>query len=252
MATKSELTKQLDEADLPKDLKAYIAARLVNSIDMYFPHALAEKELLSGQYLRNLITQCLASETRSDFYFLCQSFMASFHNGHTEFHDRCLFEALGAPIGFHAAPVDGQWVVTESRIDGLSRGDVILRIDDQPVALFFDARKDLISASTKHYAEHTLFFSPLLFPQDFTVTLEGGEVINVQRNMNRPVNRCKVLGETEDGVMAKAERFPDGSQFEGIGIVPHHHVHPTITSLKAGIDPVFQKGIEILKQQLCV
>ena len=417
MATKSELSKQSEEAVLPKDLKAYIAARLVNSIDIYFPHALAEKELLSGQYLRNLITQCLASETRSDFYFLCQSFMASFHNGHTEFHDRCLFETLGAPIGFHAAPVDGQWVVTESRIDGLSRGDVILRIDDQPVALFFDARKDLISASTKHYAEHTLFFSPLLFPQDFTVTLDDGEVINVQRNMNRPVDRCKVLGETEDGVctlkiqsfeekdhdqilqtlkacqpfdgllldirgncggstpiefirqlvpgtfrlwsgasaihvglerakylnarvsdqckqrepllearsqivqpapilyghaekafagpivilqdartvsaaedfiqalldaeratlvgsttagssgqpyfeefgngmkfrvMAKAERFPDGSQFEGIGIVPHHHIHPTIRSLKAGIDPVFQKGIEILKQQLCV
>ena len=416
MVTKSELRKRSVEADLPQDLKAYIVARLVSSIDMYFPHVLPERELLSGQCLRNLITQCLASETRADFYFLCQAFMASFHNGHTEFYDRWLFEVMGAPTGFHAAPADGQWAVTESRIDGLFRGDVILRIDDQPIDLFFAARKDLISASTKHYAEHAFFFSPLLFPQNFAITLEGGEVINVQRNMNRPVERCKVSGKTEDGicmlkvqsfeekeheqilqtlkacqpfdgllldlrgncggstpiefikqlvpgifrlwsdasivhvgldraeylnarvgdqckqseplwearaqivqpapilhghaeeaftgpivilqdartasaaedfiqalldagrvtlvgstsagssgqpyfedfgngmkfrVSAKAERFPDGSQFEGIGILPHHRVHPTISSLKTGKDPVCQKGIGIMKQQLC-
>ena len=82
-----------------------------------------------------MITQCLASETKADFYFLCQAFMASFHNGHTEFYDRWL--------------------------------------------------------------------------------------------------------------------FPDGSQFEGIGILPHHRVHPTISSLKTGKDPVFHKGIGIMKQQLC-
>ena len=416
MATKNELCMQSEEADLPQDLKAYIAARLVSSIDMYFPHDLPERDLLSGHYLRNLITQCLASETRADFYFLCQDFMASFRNGHTEFYDRWLFEVMGSPTGFHAAPIDGQWGVTESRIDGLSRGDVILRIDDQPIDVFFAARKGLISASTVHYTEHAFFSSPLLFPQNFAITLESGEVINIQRNMNRPNNRCEVSGKTENGVCmlkvqsfeekeheqilqtlkacqpfegllldlrgncggstpvefikqlvpgnfrlwsdasvvhvgldraeylnarvgkqckqseplwearaqivqpapvlyghaekaftgpivilqdartvsaaedfilalldagratlvgsttagssgqpyfedfgngmkfrvtAKAERFPDGSQFEGIGILPHHRVHPTISSLRAGKDPVFQKGIEILKQQLC-
>ena len=40
MVTESELRKRSVEADLPQDLKAYIVARLVSSIDMYFPHAL--------------------------------------------------------------------------------------------------------------------------------------------------------------------------------------------------------------------
>jgi carboxyl-terminal processing protease len=43
--------------------------------------------------------------------------------------------------------------------------------------------------------------------------------------------------------------FPDGSQFEGVGITPDVAVDPTPEDLRAGRDPVVQKALDLAEQR---
>jgi carboxyl-terminal processing protease len=47
---------------------------------------------------------------------------------------------------------------------------------------------------------------------------------------------------------AKREHFPDGSEFEGVGVVPDVGVHPTTQDFRSGDDPVLKRAIEIASQ----
>lgn len=47
---------------------------------------------------------------------------------------------------------------------------------------------------------------------------------------------------------AKREHFPDGSQFEGVGVAPDIKVHPTVQDFRTGDDPVLKRAIEIANQ----
>ena len=47
-------------------------------------------------------------------------------------------------------------------------------------------------------------------------------------------------------VSTKRESFPDGSQFEGIGIMPDIEVRPTSDDLRAGRDPVLDKAMALV------
>jgi carboxyl-terminal processing protease len=46
-------------------------------------------------------------------------------------------------------------------------------------------------------------------------------------------------------IAVKRQYFPDGSEFEGVGIKPDVEVHPTIEDLRAGRDPVLEKALEL-------
>lgn len=50
-------------------------------------------------------------------------------------------------------------------------------------------------------------------------------------------------------IAAVHHTFPDGSQFEGVGIVPDVQVDMTPEDLRAGRDPVLQRAVEIARQQ---
>lgn len=49
-------------------------------------------------------------------------------------------------------------------------------------------------------------------------------------------------------VSTKRAYFPDGSQFEGVGIEPHIEVVPTPEDLKAGRDPVLERARELVAE----
>jgi carboxyl-terminal processing protease len=46
-------------------------------------------------------------------------------------------------------------------------------------------------------------------------------------------------------ISVKREYFPDGSEFEGVGIKPDIEVHPTIDDFRNGRDPVLEKALEL-------
>ncbi len=49
-------------------------------------------------------------------------------------------------------------------------------------------------------------------------------------------------------VSTKRVYFPDGSQFEGVGIKPNVEIAPTAADLRAGTDPVLGRAKELARQ----
>ena len=47
------------------------------------------------------------------------------------------------------------------------------------------------------------------------------------------------------GIAPLRQYFPDGSEFEGIGIKPDVEVHPSIEDLRSGKDAVLDKALEL-------
>jgi carboxyl-terminal processing protease len=46
-------------------------------------------------------------------------------------------------------------------------------------------------------------------------------------------------------IAVRRDYFPDGSEFEGVGIMPDVEVHTTIEDLKKGKDPILEKALEL-------
>jgi len=47
------------------------------------------------------------------------------------------------------------------------------------------------------------------------------------------------------GIAATRQYFPNGTEFEGVGIKPDVEVHLSIDDLKNGRDPILDKSMEI-------
>lgn len=47
-------------------------------------------------------------------------------------------------------------------------------------------------------------------------------------------------------VCTKRDRYPDGTEWNGIGILPTVPVHPTVAALQAGRDPVLEAALSAL------
>lgn len=182
-----------DSSLLSIHLRAFIASRLANAVDMYFPHDLFEAEITSGAAFNKLLLECLSARDRRDFDFICQKFMASFGNAHTEFHDSWLTRTDVGSLGFYAAPCDERWTVRGSRLADVHPGEEIESIDGQPIEEFYRERREYISASTEHYAAASLFVKPHLFPSTFVLRLTSGKSIEVSRGGVVPQARGVVV-----------------------------------------------------------
>jgi len=95
-------------------------------------------------------------------------------------------------LGFYATPLDAKWVVQTSFLDNLKPGDSISKIDDTAIEAFFLQQRRYISASSTAAQRRNLFLLPYLFPEQFTLTLEGGRQITVNRaNLKKPPEKTE-------------------------------------------------------------
>jgi carboxyl-terminal processing protease len=103
-----------------------------------------------------------------------------------------------------------------------------------------------------------------IFHGRLIILIDGG-CISACEDLVEPFKdngRATLVGETTQGsaglpygydfhngmslkIAVKREYFPDGSEFEGVGIKPDIEVHPTIDDLKNGRDPVLDKALEL-------
>ena len=127
-------------------------------------------------YLRT----ALASDDRRQFDLATIEFVAQLHNGHTFFWDTWL-DKSNQPLGFYAAPLGGYWVVQSSFLPSLKPGDIIASIDNTPVEAFFQQEQRYISASSTAARRQNLFLFPYLFPEQFTLTLDGDRKVAIDR-----------------------------------------------------------------------
>lgn len=180
------VTQRPDSGQMAADERAYIASKIYSTVRQYFAHreGLPPTFDLDSVY-RTYLSRAMASSDRREFSLASHEFVASLHNGHSSFRDRWLRGHFGQPLGFTALPVSGQWVVNWSVVGGLDAGDVLQAVDGEPVESFFQRQKKYIPASTERWARHVLFGHlfdpPILFPLRFTLTLNGGRVVTVDR-----------------------------------------------------------------------
>ena len=90
--------------------------------------------------------------------------------------------ALDAPLGFRAAPAEGRgWIVIESSLSGLRRGDRLTAIDGASLEGFYQRNKGYIGAASERDARRRMFDLPFLFPRRFVLTLGSGRQVRVER-----------------------------------------------------------------------
>jgi carboxyl-terminal processing protease len=158
-----------------------IATEVNALVQMHFVDPKQASSLGVSDSYQRYLQQVLTSDDRRQFDLATMEFVAQFQNGHTLFWDSWLNECCGAPLGFYAAPLDGKWVVRIGSVPGLSAGDVITAIDSQPIETFFRQHQKYISASNEAAQRRNLFLLPHLFPEQFSLIVEGGRTVAVDR-----------------------------------------------------------------------
>lgn len=129
---------------------------------------------------RTYLQRALTSADRRQFDLATIEFVAQFHNGHTFFWDATLDKSNQA-LSFNAAPLDGYWVIQSSSVAGLQPGDIIVSIDNTTVEVFFQQKQRYISASSVAAQRNNLFLFPYLFPEQFTLTIDGDRKVTIDR-----------------------------------------------------------------------
>jgi carboxyl-terminal processing protease len=130
--------------------------------------------------------EVLASDDRRAFGLATLAYLAGLGNGHTGFWDGWLTREHGQPLGFHARPLGGEWVVTRSRNPELPVGSVLRQIDGRDYDAFAGAAIRYVPASDRRSAFLRLHQRPFLFPPAFSLTLEGGAEVRVERAAQQP------------------------------------------------------------------
>jgi len=167
--------------------RAYIASRIYASLD-YFAHWQNIPYFKLDEAYKTYLAKAMATADRDSFTRASQEFLASMNNANTLLRDE---EAIreGGQLPFQARMINGKWVVTDSWVTGLKRGDVIDTMDDRPFNQFVQDNLRYVSGSTDEGRRRLLFSRPgnsspyaHLFPDQFELKLVGGRTIKVDRS----------------------------------------------------------------------
>lgn len=140
--------------------RVWIATQIYSAIETYFGHWRGVPNLDFDKQFRSYFDQIIASDDRLTFDLACMELIAKLKNSHSGFGDQWLRSTHGQRLGFYAYPIEGKWVVTESSIAALKRGDVIESIGNQTFENFFDAKRKYIAASDERWARRAFFEYP--------------------------------------------------------------------------------------------
>lgn len=159
--------------------RVVVATTIFHQVKTYFP------DLVEAQFARDYrayVSDILAaSDDRRGFDLASMALVATLHDGHTWFYDNWIDEHYGQSTGVTVYRWDSQWVVVRSQVGSIKPGDVITAIDGTPTEAFFQTNRKYISASSERDASTSLFDTPVVFPERFTVTLRDGRQIPIDR-----------------------------------------------------------------------
>jgi carboxyl-terminal processing protease len=162
--------------------RAMMASQIYHIVSTFFPDLAQEKfDAAYKQYLAAI----LASDDRRAFDLASMELVAGLHDGHSWFYDTWLDQTFAEPIGLLVYPLSGRWTVIRSQLDSVRVGDVITAIDDQSIDDFFSQNRRYISASSDRDAGLSLFDTPVIFPERYTLTLAGGRHVPVDRKNDK-------------------------------------------------------------------
>lgn len=136
--------------------------------------------------------RALATPSRRAFSLDMRRFMAALKNGHSTFADSWMLAADPAPLPFSLAFREGSWVVTESVTPGLTPGDIVTRVDGEPVSALYDSIAPLLCASSERARRMQFTLRGFLWPHEFTVETASGashRIVRAVRARPAPAER---------------------------------------------------------------
>jgi carboxyl-terminal processing protease len=176
------------EEELTPARRAWLAGRLYAAARLYFAHWQDVPGLDLDQAYADYLEEAMAARDRREFSLASQAFLVRLGNSHTSFYDEHLEASGSSPHGFEVRSLEGRWVVTASRRDGLRPGDVLAEVDGQPIEQFYRDAARYLSASTERYRRRSLFASwhGFLFPLKYTLALADGRRVEIDRTGAKP------------------------------------------------------------------
>src|SRR5262249_13686332 len=161
------------------------------TVQIYYAHTDAVPAAAIESAYRDYLDKIVRTDDRREFDLATLRFIATLKNGHTHFYDSWLAANHGRPLPFWLAPPAGRWVVAWSADARLHKGDVVRAIDGSDIERFVQTQADYIGASSPRIARRWAFSTPFLFPQRFTLTLENGREIQIERGSKRPAETAQ-------------------------------------------------------------
>lgn len=156
-----------------------VASKIYHQVSTFFPDL--EQKSFDEQYRQYLNLILGASDDRREFDLSSMALVAELHDAHTWFYDKWLDQTYGQPVGFAAYPLHEGWVVMRSGLASVKVGDVMVAIDGVPTQQYFERNRKYISASSDRDAGVSFLDTPVVFPERFTLTLDGGRQVIVDR-----------------------------------------------------------------------
>jgi carboxyl-terminal processing protease len=162
--------------------RVMMTSQIYHVISTFFPGLSQDK--FDTDYQRYLGT-ILPSEDRRQFDLASMELVAGLNDGHSWFYDKWLDQTHGQAIGLLAYPLAGRWAVVRSQLGSVRVGDVITAIDGTPMDTFFDRNRRFVSASSSRDAGVSFFDTPVVFPERFTLTLDDGRLVHIDRKNDK-------------------------------------------------------------------
>ncbi len=166
---------------LPLAERMFILSKTYAAVNTYFSHWNSIPNFSLDSTFREFLKRAVDTENRFDFDLLMMEFISKLRNGHSWYYDRWLIKNFNQPLGFRFRYISGKWVVTESRVPGLERGDIIEKIDGQDFEDFYQSKKKYINASSDREARVKIQYRRFLFPRVFTLQVSGKGKVKIQR-----------------------------------------------------------------------
>lgn len=179
-AAKLGFTQTDNSSKVSAEQRAFTASKVDSLMQGYFFSAKDTPTSQLDASYKTYLRTALATDDRRQFDLATIEFVAQLHNGHTFFWDTFLDQS-NQPLGFYAAPLEGYWVVQSSFLPSLKPGDIIVNIDNTSIEAFFQQQQRYISASSTAAQRRNLFLLPYLFPEHFTLTLDGNRKVTIDR-----------------------------------------------------------------------
>jgi carboxyl-terminal processing protease len=176
------LAQAQSSAVISLDDRVRMATKIYHIVSTFFPGLSQEKfDMDYADYLRTI----LRSDDRREFDLASMEFIARLHDGHSWFYDTWLDQTNAQPIGFLAYPLAGKWAVVRSALDSVKVGDVVTAIDASSIEDFYTRNRKFVSASSDRDAGLSFFDTPVIFPEQFTLTLADGRKIPIDRKNDK-------------------------------------------------------------------
>jgi carboxyl-terminal processing protease len=165
-------------ADLDTADRIVVASRIYALVQQYFAHWEGVSRGSVEDAYRTYVDRAVHSASRQEFDLATLRFVASLHNGHTQFVDS---EADGRPLKFRLLEVEGRWVVIGSQESRLPRGTIVRTIDGIPAEAFVHDKAAYVPASNDRIARTYVFLYLTLFGERIALGLDGGQTVVIDR-----------------------------------------------------------------------